>query len=113
MGFRETMNIFGGERVGFDNPATYEVGPLNPYSGRAFAPLVDKMIGNAFPTVKFVADNMDYIRYVADNMAALVALVQGQQVEITALQAQIVVLTSWAVPSTPTIVGPPLSLSRD
>jgi len=113
MGFRETMNYFGGERVGFDNPATYEVGPLNPYSGRAFAPLVDKMIGNAFPIVKHVADNMDYIRYLSENLEALVTYAQGQQAQITALQAQIVVLTAWAVPSTPTIVGPPLSLSRD
>lgn len=34
-------------------------------------PLVDKMIGNAYLTVKEVQDNLDVIRYVASNIESL------------------------------------------
>ena len=34
-------------------------------------PLVDKMIGNAYQTVKEVQDNLDVIRYVAFNIESL------------------------------------------
>lgn len=33
--------------------------------------LVDKRLGNAYPTVKSVADNLDMLRYIFDNMEAI------------------------------------------
>jgi hypothetical protein len=95
MGLRETCNYYGGQ------PAPH------------LTPLVDKMIGTAFPTVKYVADNLPAILYVADNMEAIVRLAQAQQMQLTDLQAQIAVLNALVIPKTPTIVAPPLSLSTN
>ena len=60
MSMRETFNFLGG---------------LDPYRGGhdpQFAPMVDKMIGTAFPIVKYVAENMDAVRYLAENLATSV-----------------------------------------
>jgi len=115
MGLCETTNYFGG--LGGETPGRpYSYGQggyLQPYGGARFAPMVDRLIGNAFPTVKFVADNMDYIRYVADNMLAIVTLAESQATQIATLQAQILVLQALVVPSSPTIVAPALSMSSD
>lgn len=40
-------------------------------------PVTDTLIGNAYPTVKLVAQYLDDIRYVAANMEGIIALVQG------------------------------------
>jgi hypothetical protein len=40
-------------------------------------PVTDTLIGNAYPTVKLVAEYLDDIRYVAANMEGIIALVQG------------------------------------
>lgn len=40
----------------------------DPYDGRGHTGLIDKMIGNAYDVVKYVARHLDVIRYVATNM---------------------------------------------
>ena len=44
----------------------------SPYAGSA--PMVDKLIGNAYDTVKTVADKLSLLQYLADNMEALVLI---------------------------------------
>lgn len=99
MGLRETTNYLGG---------CYG-SPNAPH----LTPLVDKMIGTAFPTVKFVAENMDAIRYVVDNMEAIVTLAKSQADKIAELQATVDVLSAMVIPKTPTIVAAPLSMALD
>lgn len=73
MGYRETTNYLGG----------CEGQPGNPYAlnhGAQFAPLVDRLIGTAFRTVKYVADNLEVIKYVAFNMEAIVQVAQQFQI---------------------------------
>ena len=41
----------------------------DPYDGRQHATLIDKMIGNAYEVVKYVARHLNEIKYVALNMA--------------------------------------------
>lgn len=43
--------------------------PYSPYSG--YSSLVDKSLGNAYPVVKYVHDNMDSIAYLAENAGAI------------------------------------------
>lgn len=40
----------------------------DPYDGRGHTGLIDKMIGNAFDVVRYVAEHLNVIRYVAANM---------------------------------------------
>lgn len=47
--------------------------PVNDPFGSPM-PLVDKMIGNEYDIVKFVAENMEFIRHVQANLEALVEL---------------------------------------
>lgn len=52
--------------------------PTNdPYGG--VNPLIDKMIGNAFDIVKYVAANLRTIRYVAENMETVFHAAQNMQ----------------------------------
>lgn len=44
----------------------------SPYGGSA--QMVDKMIGNAYDTVKSVADNLPLLEYLANNMEALIKI---------------------------------------
>ena len=45
--------------------------------------MVDKMIGNAFPIVRTVADNIDAVNYCKDNMEAIVLVAEQLESEIT------------------------------
>lgn len=68
--------------MGYCESTNYQIG-----SG---APLVDKMLGNAFMLVKLVADNIATVKYIAFNMQALISLAEqaaNEQSTITALQA--------------------------
>lgn len=49
--------------------------PNNPYGG--VNPLIDKMIGNAYDVVKYVASHLKAIRYVAENMEKIHQVVHG------------------------------------
>lgn len=49
--------------------------PNNPYGG--VNPLIDKMIGNAYDVVKYVASHLKAIRYVAENMDKVYEVVHG------------------------------------
>lgn len=49
--------------------------PHNPYGG--VNPLIDKMIGNAYDVVKYVARHLKAIRYVAENMERIYDAVHG------------------------------------
>lgn len=65
----------------------------DPYG--SLTPEVDKLIGNAFPTVKLVADNMDAITYVVANMQAIITLAQQLTTltnRVTALEARVTAL---------------------
>ncbi len=53
------MDLIMGMRTVFD-----------PYGGPT--PMIDKLIGSAFPLVKAVAENLDQINYVTANMASIV-----------------------------------------
>lgn len=56
-------------------PCPPAVGPAYPYwNGASANMLIDKMIGNAYQTVSFVACNMSAIQYVARNMEDIHAL---------------------------------------
>lgn len=48
---------------------------MHPYGG--VNPLIDKMIGNAYDIVKYVARYLKEIRYVAENMATVYEAVHG------------------------------------
>jgi hypothetical protein len=56
---------------------------MNPYGG--VNPLIDKMIGNAYDIVKYVARYLKEIRYVAENMATVYAAVNGTRTMLTAV----------------------------
>jgi hypothetical protein len=122
MGLRETTNYFAGFQ-GNTRGGPFEYGNgecrddyqgFSPYGGAQFAPLVDKLVGNAFPIVKHVCDNMRHVRYVSANMEAIVYLAQSQATVIAQLQAQVALLNALMnVANTPNIVAPPLSFSRD
>lgn len=51
---------------------------MNPYGG--VNPLIDKMIGNAYDIVKYVAKYLKEIRYVAENMQYVYAAANGNKV---------------------------------
>ena len=44
----------------------------SPYAGSS--QMVDKMIGNAYDSVKLVADNLQMLEYLANNMEALIEI---------------------------------------
>lgn len=50
---------------------------MNPYGG--VNPLIDKMIGNAYDIVKYVAKYLKEIRYVAENMQYVYAAANGSR----------------------------------
>ena len=50
----------------------------NPYGG--VNPLIDKMIGNAYDIVKYVAKYLREIRYVAENMETIFDVAHGYRV---------------------------------
>lgn len=52
--------------------------PFNPYGG--VNPLIDKMIGNAYDIVKYVAKYLKEIRYVAENMENVFIAANGNRV---------------------------------
>lgn len=57
--------------------------PVNdPYGG--VNPLIDKMIGNAYDIVKYVARYLKEIRYVAENMEHVFIAANGNRVMLTA-----------------------------
>ena len=56
--------------------------PFNPYGG--VNPLIDKMIGNAYDIVKYVARYLKEIRYVAENMEHIFIAANGNRVMLTA-----------------------------
>ena len=53
----------------------------NPYGG--VNPLIDKMIGNAYDVVKYVARYLKEIRYVAENMQHVFAAANGNRIVLT------------------------------
>ena len=53
----------------------------NPYGG--VNPLIDKMIGNAYDIVKYVARYLKEIRYVAENMEHVFIAANGNRVILT------------------------------
>lgn len=55
--------------------------PFNPYGG--VNPLIDKMIGNAYDIVKYVARYLKEIRYVAENMESIYDAVHGYRYLLT------------------------------
>lgn len=56
--------------------------PCNdPYGG--VNPLIDKMIGNAYDIVKYVATYLKEIRYVAENMQSVFLAANGNTIELT------------------------------
>ena len=55
----------------------------SPYAGSA--PMVDKLIGNAYDTVKTVADKLSLLQYLADNMEALVLIANDLSTTSTVL----------------------------
>lgn len=52
--------------------------PMNPYGG--VNPLIDKMIGNAYDIIKYVARYLREIRYVAENMQTVYLAANGNRV---------------------------------
>lgn len=56
--------------------------PFNPYGG--VNPLIDKMIGNAYDIVKYVARYLKEIRYVAENMEHVYDAVHGYRHHVEA-----------------------------
>lgn len=64
----------------------------DPYGG--VNPLIDKMIGNAYDIVKYVARYLKEIRYVAENMHLINEAVNGRVISISVLndgQSQIAI----------------------
>lgn len=55
---------------------------MNPYGG--VNPLIDKMIGNAYDIVKYVAKYLREIRYVAENMQYVYSAANGNATRLTA-----------------------------
>lgn len=58
---------------------------FNPYGG--VNPLIDKMIGNAYEIVKYVAKYLREIRYVAENMQYVYAAANGNARRLTTIAA--------------------------
>lgn len=58
---------------------------FNPYGG--VNPLIDKVIGNAYEIVKYVAKYLREIRYVAENMQYVYAAANGNAHRATAVAA--------------------------
>ena len=56
---------------------------MNPYGG--VNPLIDKMIGNAYDIVKYVAKYLREIRYVAENMEYVYTAANGNRTILTQL----------------------------
>ncbi len=52
----------------------------NPYGG--VNPLIDKMIGNAYDIVKYVARHLKEIRYLAENMSTIYDVAHGYRVQL-------------------------------
>lgn len=52
----------------------------NPYGG--VNPLIDKMIGNAYDVVKYVARYLKEIRYLAENMSHIYDAAHGYRVQL-------------------------------
>ena len=52
----------------------------NPYGG--VNPLIDKMIGNAYDIVKYVASYLKEIRYLAENMSTIYDVAHGYRVQL-------------------------------
>ena len=50
----------------------------DPYGG--VNPLIDKMIGNAYDVVKYVARYLKEIRYIAENMGTVYSAVHGSKI---------------------------------
>lgn len=59
--------------------------PFNPYGGAN--PLIDKMIGNAYDIVKYVAKYLKEIRYVAENMEYVYVAANGNRTPFVAQAA--------------------------
>lgn len=55
---------------------------MNPYGG--VSPLIDKMIGNAYDIVKYVAKYLKEIRYVAENMQYVYTAANGSRIRMAA-----------------------------
>lgn len=55
---------------------------MNPYGG--VNPLIDKMIGNAYDIVKYVAKYLKEIRYVAENMEYVYVAANGNRTVLSA-----------------------------
>lgn len=53
----------------------------NPYGG--VNPLIDKMIGNAYDIVKYVARYLKEIRYCAENMESIYTAANGNKMVLT------------------------------
>ena len=58
---------------------------MNPYGG--VNPLIDKMIGNAYDIVKYVAKYLREIRYVAENMEYVYTAANGNARRLNATAA--------------------------
>lgn len=52
----------------------------NPYGG--VNPLIDKMIGNAYDVVKYVARHLKEIRYLAENMSTIYDVAHGYRLQL-------------------------------
>ena len=73
----------------------------DPYGGHN--PLIDKMIGNAYPIVRYVSCYLKEIRYVAENMESIHANATGT------LRSQVLLIA--ATPSTTTSMEIPSHIS--
>lgn len=70
---------------------------MNPYGG--VNPLIDKMIGNAYDIVKYVARYLKEIRYVAENMESVYNAANGTSIGLTVPGDGVTTALSVALPA--------------
>lgn len=85
MGFLGCTDYLSGLEGESSGPYSSGTGPIQPFNRAQFAPLIDKMLGNAFMLVKVVADNIAVIKYIAFNMQALILLAEQAVTAQTAI----------------------------
>lgn len=106
MGYRECTDYLGGSTGEPCGPYNYGVGsgPLQPFNQAQFAPLIDRMLGNAFMLVKLVADHLAIIKYIAFNMQTLVYLAESA-VKYDALATTLATMDATALSSLSSITA--------
>ena len=83
----------------------------SPYAGSA--PMVDKLIGNAYDTVKTVADKLSMLQYLADNMEALVLIANDLGITSNDLSITSTVLGIAGQPGETTQLALPAGVAQD